>query len=71
MLFVTHSIAEAVYLGNRVIVLSKRPGTIEERLDVDLPPQRDYSDTMADPGFGELTRHIRTQLGAAGAGHGD
>lgn len=65
ILFVTHSIAEAVYLANRVVVMSPRPGRIVEELDVELPPQRDYADTMANPVFEHLTRHIREQLGTA------
>jgi NitT/TauT family transport system ATP-binding protein len=67
VLLVTHSIAEAVYLADRVVVISKRPGTVMEDIPVDLPVERDYSETMAAPTFGETTAHIRTLLGAGGS----
>ena len=67
VLFVTHSIAEAVYLGNRVVILSARPGKIDRELRVDLPEEREYSETMSNPVFGKLTGEIRRHLGAADA----
>lgn len=66
VLLVTHSIAEAVYLADRVIVISQRPGTIVEDISVDLPVERDYSQTMAAPAFAEATSHIRSLLGSSG-----
>lgn len=41
MVMITHDLDEAVFLGNRVIVLSQRPGQIVEEISVDLPVQRD------------------------------
>jgi NitT/TauT family transport system ATP-binding protein len=67
VLLVTHSVAESVYLANRVVVMNARPGTVREVLDIDLPSQRDYTDTMADPRFATATAHIRNVLGAAAA----
>lgn len=64
VLLVTHSIAEAVYLANRVVVLSTRPGHVLEVIDVDLPQDRDYADTTVLPEFGKATSHIRNLLGA-------
>jgi NitT/TauT family transport system ATP-binding protein len=66
VLLVTHSIAEAVYLADRVIVISERPGTIVEDIAIDLPVERDYSATMAAPVFAEATSHIRSLLGSTG-----
>jgi NitT/TauT family transport system ATP-binding protein len=68
IVLVTHSIAEAVYLGNRVEVMSARPGRIIRTLPVDLPEHRNYGQTMVDPEFERLTSTIRSLLGASG-GH--
>ncbi|OLF11478.1 ABC transporter ATP-binding protein [Actinophytocola xinjiangensis] len=65
ILLVTHSIAEAVFLGTRVVVMSPRPGRLVRSLDVDLPAARDYAQVMTDPTFGTLTRQIRELLGSA------
>lgn len=68
VVLVTHSIAEAVYLGQRVEVMSARPGTLIDSLPVELPADRDYGRAMADPVFERLAARIRTLLGASG-GH--
>lgn len=61
VLFITHSIAEAVLLADRVLVMSKRPGTVLDLIDVDLPRPR-TTHTISDPRFGELTDRIRTHI---------
>ena len=66
VLFVTHSIAEAVYLSNRVVVLGARPGHVLEVLEIDLPPVRDYAETVASPVFAHNTRRLRELLKATG-----
>ncbi|WP_329522042.1 ABC transporter ATP-binding protein [Spirillospora sp. NBC_01491] len=64
VLLVTHSIAEAAYLADRVVVMTDRPGTIAEIIDVGLPAERDYAETMARPEFARVTNRARTLLGA-------
>ena len=60
-LFVTHSIAEAVFLSSRVVVMSPRPGRIERMVDVDLPRPR-TDKTRAMPRFFELITAVRDAL---------
>jgi NitT/TauT family transport system ATP-binding protein len=57
IVFVTHSIEESLYLANRVVVMTYRPGTIKRVVDVDMPHPRDVS----APRFLELQREL-TQL---------
>jgi NitT/TauT family transport system ATP-binding protein len=54
VLYVTHSIDEAVFLGDRVVVMTAHPGTLKTVIDVDLPRPRDLS-VMATPEFAALT----------------
>jgi NitT/TauT family transport system ATP-binding protein len=65
VLFVTHSIPEAVFLADRVIVLTRRPGRIVEIIPIDLPRPRDL-DMMTTLEFGALTRRIRAHFGVVG-----
>lgn len=58
VLLITHGISEAVLLGDRVVVMSARPGRIVEVVDVDLPRPRGR-DTMLAPRFAELCDHVR------------
>jgi NitT/TauT family transport system ATP-binding protein len=62
LLFVTHDIDEAVYLGRRVIVLSSSPTVVMEDLAIDLPAQRDQLTTRADPRFVELRAHVYSRI---------
>ena len=57
MLFVTHSIEEAVLLGDRVAVLKGRPSRIEETVTVDLPRPRSRA-TLREPRFAELRERV-------------
>ena len=57
MVFVTHSIEEAVLMGDRVVVLKGRPSSVFEIIDVNLPAPRDRS-TLAHPRFSELREHV-------------
>src|SRR5207344_638542 len=58
VLLITHSIPEAVFLADRVLVMTERPGAIAAIYDVPLPRPRSL-DAMADPVFTELVQRIR------------
>ena len=61
ILFVTHSLTEAVYLADEVLVMSARPGRILDRIDVTLPRPRSY-EMMATETFGRLRDRIWRQI---------
>ncbi|MPZ55750.1 MAG: ATP-binding cassette domain-containing protein [Rhizobiales bacterium] len=61
MVFVTHSIEEAVLMGDRVIVLKGRPSNIDETITVDLPRPRSRA-TLREPRFGELRERVWSRL---------
>ena len=58
VVFVTHDIDEAIYLADRVIVLSRSPGSVTEVVDVTLPRPRDQIATKADEAFARYREHI-------------
>ena len=68
ILFVTHDIDESVYLGERVVVLSKSPTWVQEDLAIDLPDERDQIVTRALPRFTELRTHVYEQIQRAKRG---
>ena len=63
VVFVTHSIPEAVFLSSRVVIMSSRPGTITEAVDIDLPEPRTY-ETREDQRFYALLTTVRESLRA-------
>jgi NitT/TauT family transport system ATP-binding protein len=65
VLFVTHSTTEAVFLADRVLVMTARPGRIGDLLDIDLPRPRTL-DVMTTEAFGAYVRRIRGALSAGG-----
>jgi NitT/TauT family transport system ATP-binding protein len=65
VIFVTHSISEAVFLSTRVVVMSARPGRIVGIVDVDLAHPRS-SETREEPRFAELIREVRRLLRKGG-----
>ena len=65
MVFITHSIDEAILLGDRIAVMSARPGRIKELIDLPFGRPRDVEAVRADPRFAELRAHIWRQLHTA------
>ncbi len=61
IVFVTHSIAEAVFLSTRVVVMSPRPGRISDVIEIDLPQPRTAL-TREQPRFFELVTQVREAL---------
>lgn len=61
MVFVTHSIEEAVLMGHRVVVLKGRPSGVHEIIEVDLPHPRGRA-TLAHPRFAALREHVWATL---------
>ena len=61
VVFVTHSLTEAVYLADEVLVMSARPGRIIDRIDITLPRPRTY-EMMATDVFGKLRERIWQQI---------
>jgi NitT/TauT family transport system ATP-binding protein len=66
ILFVTHSIPEAVFLSSRVVVMSARPGRITKIVDVDLPRPRS-EDSRESRRYFELVTEVREALRSGGA----
>jgi NitT/TauT family transport system ATP-binding protein len=67
VLFITHSIAEAVFLADRIVVMSPRPGRILEVISNPMPRLRSMEDTL-QPEFGRMVHHVRGLLGGAQLG---
>jgi NitT/TauT family transport system ATP-binding protein len=61
VVFVTHDITEAVFLGDRVVLLTPRPGRIQQVMPVDLPRPRDI-DVQTEPEFAAIVRELRHAL---------
>jgi NitT/TauT family transport system ATP-binding protein len=57
IVFVTHDIDEAIFLGDRIFVMSPRPGRLQEIVDVDIPRPRSLDD-LGTPRFAELKHHV-------------
>jgi NitT/TauT family transport system ATP-binding protein len=68
ILFVTHDIDEAIYLGQRVVMLSSSPTVVQDELVVDLPAERDQLHTRADSRFTAMRTHVYEQIQAAKRG---
>ena len=62
ILLITHSISEAIFLADRVIVMSARPGRILKELPVNIPRPRSFDEIISHPDYKPLAREIRTLL---------
>ncbi|MGE8486745.1 MAG: hypothetical protein ACN6OQ_00220 [Paraburkholderia nemoris] len=63
MLLVTHSIHEAVFLSDRVLVMSKRPGRVIHDAKIDLPRPRQPEQVKSDPRYGEYVSQLSGLMG--------
>ncbi|CAB3788156.1 Nitrate import ATP-binding protein NrtC [Paraburkholderia caffeinitolerans] len=63
VLLVTHSIQEAVFLSDRVLVMSARPGRVEHDVKIDLPRPRQPDETRSDPRYGRYVTELSKMMG--------
>jgi NitT/TauT family transport system ATP-binding protein len=61
VLFVTHSVEEAIYLSDRIVIFSARPGRVVDEVPIDLPKPRYASDVRSDVSFAETRKRV-TQI---------
>jgi NitT/TauT family transport system ATP-binding protein len=69
MIFVTHDIDEAVYLGQRVLVLSSSPTRVLDDVTIDLPAPRTQAHTRIEPRFAQLRTRVYDGIHRAKAVH--
>lgn len=62
IVFVTHSVIEAVFLGERVIVLTARPASLKTVVDINIPQPRDYTHTYRDERYLDLREKVLQPL---------
>ena len=58
VIFITHNVEEAVYLAEKILILSNKPTTIKEEVIVDLPRPRD----VTDPEFIKIRKYVTDQI---------
>lgn len=66
VLLITHSISEAIFLADRVVVMSARPGRVLRELQVGIPRPRSFDTILRNPAYAALASEIRTLLNAEG-----
>ena len=66
VVLITHSISEAVFLGDRVVVMSARPGRIVADITIEIPRPRSLDTIISHPEYQRITRDIRQLLNAQG-----
>ncbi len=65
VLLITHSIPEAIFLSDRVLVMSDRPGRIIDDVRIELPRPRNSQATKEDPAFGRYVVYLEKRMGVA------
>ena len=68
-MLVTHDVEEAIYMANRLLVLSRRPTQVREDVPVDLPWPRDQLTTREAPQFLSLRHHVLSLVRRPWRGH--
>jgi NitT/TauT family transport system ATP-binding protein len=68
VIFVTHSISEAIFLSSRIVVFSPRPGKVIEDIRIELPDDRKLAVRETEP-FGRYARHVRSLFESMGLLH--
>jgi NitT/TauT family transport system ATP-binding protein len=69
ILLITHSISEAIFLADRVIVMSARPGRILSDLSIPIPRPRTFDEIVLHPDYARLAKEVRGLLNAQENGH--
>jgi NitT/TauT family transport system ATP-binding protein len=69
VVFVTHNVREAVRLGDRVVVLSSRPGRVVEQYAIDLPRPRSLNTADVAAASAHITERLRQEVRRHGTGH--
>ena len=67
VMFVTHSVPEAIVLSDRIVLMAARPGRVDEIIDVNLPRPR-HEDAYASDAFRDLETYVRRRLADVMAG---